>query len=194
MTSCNVTPYQWCLYWLLGLSEDLREGLKINKGPLLGYIDSLHLWLPVGLHSIQFRPPYKVGIVQRFLTLCSIAHPHRWIMGCLCVDFNENYVINSLWPSDATWDHRSGSTLAQVMACCLTAPRHTTNVDFSSVRFCVIHLRTISQSAQGNILSNEIENYTSKITARYTRGQWVKKFDCAVHVYLQSTCFLQCSS
>ena len=73
MPSCNITPYQWCVYWLLGLSKDLREGLKINKGPLSGYIDSLHLWLPVGLQSIQFRPPYKVRIVRRFLTLC---HPY----------------------------------------------------------------------------------------------------------------------
>ena len=32
--------------------------------------------------------------------------------------------INSLWPSDAIWRQRSGSTLAQVMACCLTAPSH----------------------------------------------------------------------
>ena len=33
----------------------------------------------------------------------------------------------SLWPSDAIWRHRSGSTLAQVMACCLTAPSHYLN-------------------------------------------------------------------
>ena len=32
--------------------------------------------------------------------------------------------VNSLWPSDAKRRHRSGSTLAQVMACCLTAPSH----------------------------------------------------------------------
>ena len=30
--------------------------------------------------------------------------------------------VNSLWPSDTIWRQRSGSTLAQVMACCLTAP------------------------------------------------------------------------
>ena len=36
------------------LVTGLKAGLKINKGPLLGYIDSLHLWLPVGLQSIQF--------------------------------------------------------------------------------------------------------------------------------------------
>ena len=32
-----------------------------------------------------------------------------------------------MWPSDAIWRHRSGSTLAQVMACCLTAPSHYLN-------------------------------------------------------------------
>ena len=35
--------------------------------------------------------------------------------------------INSLWPSDAIWRQRSGSTLAEVMACCLTAPSHYLN-------------------------------------------------------------------
>ena len=38
--------------------------------------------------------------------------------------------INSAWylgPSDAIWQQRSGSTLAQVMACCLTAPSHYLN-------------------------------------------------------------------
>ena len=30
-------------------------------------------------------------------------------------------IFKSLWPGDASW---SGSTLAQVMACCLTAPSH----------------------------------------------------------------------
>ena len=32
--------------------------------------------------------------------------------------------INSLWPSDTIWWHRPGSTLVQVMACCLMAPSH----------------------------------------------------------------------
>ena len=65
--------------------------------------------------------------------------------------------INSLRPSDPIWRHKSGSTLTQVMACCLTAPSHYMNqVDLSSVRssgihhdfpllgFCGIHMRTIS--------------------------------------------------
>ena len=32
--------------------------------------------------------------------------------------------LNSLWPGDAIWRHRSGSTLAQVMACCLISPSY----------------------------------------------------------------------
>ena len=35
--------------------------------------------------------------------------------------------FNSLWPIDAIWWHRSGSTLAQAMACCLMAPSHCLN-------------------------------------------------------------------
>ena len=35
--------------------------------------------------------------------------------------------INSLWPSDAIGRHRIGSTLVQLMACCLTAPSHYLN-------------------------------------------------------------------
>ena len=35
--------------------------------------------------------------------------------------------VNSLRPSDAIWRHRSGSTLAQIMAWCLTAPSHYLN-------------------------------------------------------------------
>ena len=47
--------------------------------------------------------------------------PHQW----------EAY---SLWPDDAIWRQRSGSTLAQVMACCLTAPSHYLNQCWSIIR------------------------------------------------------------
>ena len=36
-------------------------------------------------------------------------------------------IFNSLWPSDAMKWQRTESTLAQVMACCLTAPSHSLN-------------------------------------------------------------------
>ena len=36
-------------------------------------------------------------------------------------------MFDLLWPGDATWPHtsRTGSTLVQVMACCLTAPNQS---------------------------------------------------------------------
>ena len=38
-----------------------------------------------------------------------------------------HHVLNSLWPSDTIWQQRSVSTMAQVTACCLTAPSHYLN-------------------------------------------------------------------
>ena len=35
--------------------------------------------------------------------------------------------LDSLWPSEAIWRRKSGSTLAHIMACCLTAPSHYLN-------------------------------------------------------------------
>ena len=37
------------------------------------------------------------------------------------------FFINSAWPSDARWRHRSWSTYAHAMACCLTASGHYLN-------------------------------------------------------------------
>ena len=42
---------------------------------------------------------------------------HSYIKHC-------HLVLNILWLSDAVWQCRSGSTLAQVMACCRLAPCH----------------------------------------------------------------------
>ena len=49
---------------------------------------------------------------------------------CIYVSLGLNELsaaFNSWRPSDAIWQHRSGSTLAQAMACCLTAPSHYLN-------------------------------------------------------------------
>ena len=54
-------------------------------------------------------------------------------------------MFNSLWPSDAIWRQRSGSILAQVMACCLTAPSHYLNQCWLIIsKVLGIHLRTLS--------------------------------------------------
>ena len=40
---------------------------------------------------------------------------------------NARIMVNSLWPSDTIWRHRSGSTWSHVMAWCLRAPSHYLN-------------------------------------------------------------------
>ena len=44
-----------------------------------------------------------------------------------CLSQKSFLSVNSFWPCDAIWWHRSRSTLAQVMACCLMAPSHYLN-------------------------------------------------------------------
>ena len=46
--------------------------------------------------------------------------------------------INSFWPGDAIF-HWSGSTLAEVMACCLTAPGHYLNKCWFTIKGVLWH-------------------------------------------------------
>ena len=67
-----------------------------------------------------------ISIEKYILTARSITACYQYIL------FNSYSTtlapgINSLMPSDAIWRQRTGSTLAQVMACCLTAPSHYLN-------------------------------------------------------------------
>ena len=53
----------------------------------------------------------------------------------------DNYVsFNWFWLSDAIWWHRSGLTLAQIMACCLTAPSHNLNQCWLTIKCVLWHL------------------------------------------------------
>ena len=52
---------------------------------------------------------------------------HWFFLCCQPHRMGHGQHLNSLWPSDTIWRQRSGSTLAQVMACCLTAPSHYLN-------------------------------------------------------------------
>ena len=87
-----------------------------------------------------------------------------------------NQDLNSLGPSDSIWCWRSGSTLAQVMACCLTAPSHYLN------QCWLIISKVLWHSSEDIIIRwfedinqySKIEDYIFKITLRSPRGQWVK--------------------
>ena len=84
------------------------------------------------------------------------------------------YSINSLW-SSATWQHRFGSTLVHVMACCLTATSHYLDQCWLLIRE-VLWLSPESNfkgTAKATFRYNKSENYTFKITVICPRGQWV---------------------
>ena len=67
--------------------------------------------------------------------------------------------VNSLWPTDTIWRHKSGSTLAQVMACCLTAPNHCLN------QYWLIISKVQWHSSECNeILQPSVTEFSLKIT------------------------------
>ena len=83
--------------------------------------------------------------------------------------------VNSLWPNHPIWGHRTWSTLAQVMACCLTAPSHYLNQ-------CWLFISKVQSHSSGNHFTkdtsannhwNQFENYLSKFSFKSPRGQWV---------------------
>ena len=68
--------------------------------------------------------------------------------------------VNSLWPGNATWRHGSGSTLAQVITCCLMATSHYLNQCWSSGRSS--HIR---------ISEGSFAQYASAITLSHTKSR-----------------------
>ena len=95
-------------------------------------------------------------------------HKNSWSFEAITYGFRMVRITNSLWPSDAIWWQRSGSTLAQVMAWSLQAPSHYLNQCWL---ISDIHIRAISQEMP---LPSITENYISKISFKFPRGQWVK--------------------
>ena len=82
----------------------------------------------------------------------------------------DRHDINSFWPSNVIWRHRSGSTLVQVMACC----RHQ----------CWLFISEGQRHAPGRNFKrdvpiinrwNEHENHLTKTLLKSPRGQWVNR-------------------
>ena len=86
--------------------------------------------------------------------------------------------INSLWPGDAIWRHGTRSTLAQVMACCLTALSHYLSQCWLIIGEVPWH------SSQGIIIRRcedsdqwkKIENCSFTMASRSPSGQWLNTY------------------
>ena len=85
--------------------------------------------------------------------------------------------VNSLWPSDAISWHRSWSTLAQAMACCLTASSHYLKQWWLIISEILWHSPGSNFTRDTSIIIhwNYLENCLSRISYKSPRGQWVNR-------------------
>ena len=68
-----------------------------------------------------------LNFIVSYSQLISGQHLVCWCLGAAMWQGIHRPFLNSLWLSDATERHRSISTFAQVMACCLTTPSQHPN-------------------------------------------------------------------
>ena len=78
-----------------------------------------------------------------------------WQDFCHYINVTRPQWVNSPWHSDAKWQHRSGSTLAQEMVHSLVAPSHYLN------QSSLIISEVLWPSTEGNIVSQEILKISS---------------------------------
>ena len=85
---------------------------------------------------------------------------------------------NSLEPSDAIWRQWSWSTLAQVMACCLTAPSHYLNQCWLIISKVEWHSSKGEFTRDTSAINhwNYLENSGPKISFKFPGGRWVNVF------------------
>ena len=109
--------------------------------------------------------------LEAFASRVNIWHKKNWQFDC-------NLLVDDLGPSDAMW--RSGSSLSQVMACCLTAPNHYLNqcwLIISKIEWHSYEGKFIRDTSAINHW-NYPENQLPKISFKFLRGQWVNSVSC----------------
>ena len=99
-----------------------------------------------------------------------------WLRPLKPYDVTRPQYVDSMWPSDTIWRNKSGSTLAQVMACCLMAPSHYLNQCWLIISKVQWHSSecNFTRDTSGTSHWNQLENYLFRILLKSPRGQWVK--------------------
>ena len=132
-----------------------------NLKQILTYCQRERLEITFSIHQNIFNFTHKIR-----LKMLSAKRP--WS--------STDFKVNSLWHTDARWHHRSGSTLGQLVACCLTAPSHYLKQCWHLLSDILWHSRggNFTASAQLIILENGFQKSAFKIAAPSARGLWVK--------------------
>ena len=84
-----------------------------------------------------------------------------------------NCDFNTLWPSDAIWPHRSGSTLAQVLIWCLPAPSYYLNQGWLLIGKSQWQLN-LQEIPQPSINRVRLKILLLKISVQSPTNQWVQ--------------------
>ena len=130
--------------WLpVGFSTSQSEAMWEN---LIG-IKSVIFWAWWQIDD-KFAPSHYLNWWWKSFTISHGISNSRWT-NCLI----PSYFIKSVAPSDTIWLQKSGSTLAQVMACCLMAPSHYLN------RCWLINTIVLWHSSEGIIMRRSEDAY-----------------------------------
>ena len=93
---------------LVGVNNDVITNTRVMLG---------HNFVELRCSMIQYDTASVQAGMQVFSTVFNLKNLAYFVS-----------LINTLWPSsDTIWQHICGSTLVQVMACCLMAPSHYLN-------------------------------------------------------------------
>ena len=123
----------------------------------------------------------------------------HWITCCIVAFHNvvvfECGHFNSLWPGDTIWQHKSGSTLDQVMAWCLTAPTHYLNQCWLIIKGVLWHSpeRNFTGNAQDINSWNEFEFTISKLFPHFPGANELNdKLQCLLQLFWCWGLLLKC--
>ena len=112
----------------------MDQGSTDNHSPVNNFAPTVTkfcvMWEGLSLpHDTKFGNCRDEIVDSRAFSSWSLIHGSSW-SGLIKVEPGMKWEyknFNSLWPSDAIWQQRSGSTLVQVMAWCRQAPSHYLN-------------------------------------------------------------------
>ena len=149
---------------------------------------------------LQLKQIYNIATKVSCRKKCYYFWWSTWLLiGPQKIEAGIYIYANLLWPSDAIWRHRSGSTLAQVTACYWRHQAITrTNLDLSSKLFYGIHLRAISQEALMDISCNKhfySAPYITWANSSLSAQRWLQRITSRAllesdHQYLHKTYIL----
>ena len=146
------------MYWYL-----VKISLKLVPVDIMNWFSQ---WLDVARTTSQLKQWLIIRKLNSnifnqkvFFKRCIKMLSIKWQTLCASLYWLE---FKPLGPSDAIWRQRSGSTLTQVMACCLTAPNHYLNQCWLIASEIQLH------SSDGNFTRDTHQSSVTKIDMKIT--------------------------